>query len=267
MFFRQLDTQDLVFGINPTLLKQGHSKLILNAFYTKDKDRLKVLLAAPRFRHGITDAWEFNLSVPLVEIKQAGLVTTGVGDIVATLKWQPYAYKNREDGSARLLALVAGFAFPGNLPAAQVTVINQQAGLLPLEVGSDKTSFLLGASTFLAGRPWGLLSSFLINIEQKNECGNRDGHFFVYSLGIGRVLTQTKFWNVFGLVELDWIYESSSIHHNKVVPCTSNHILWIGPNLIVHQASREFKFGIQAPLAKINVKRDYRLFLAFEWEF
>lgn len=282
-----LYAQDLVFGLNPVLLKAGRTKLISDFFYVKNKDINSTLLASPRMRVGITDDWEWTLAVPLVKVKrknpltQEQVLTQGVADIVTTIKYQPYRYRDPSIGKVTLVTLLAGLAIPGNLPgAAPLALANQVVDpnlvapdvattgtACPFEFGDQKVSFLLGAATLVAGEPYGILSSLLIGIEQMNECGNREGHFFIYSLGIGKVLTHTKFWQIFGLIEFDWIYESSAVVNFEKVPCTSNHILWFGPNLIIHQDTRDLKFGVQVPLAELNRKRDYRLFLGFEWQF
>ena len=285
--YAAINCQDLVFGVNPVLLKGGRNKLGTDFFYVEDGDKLNSLGAAPTLRVGITDAWEWRLVVPLVKVKNKNpltgerVLTQGVADIITTIKYQPYAYRDPSIGKVTLFTLLAGLEIPGNFPGASPIALAGQVvdpnliipdttttgTACPFEFGDQKVSFLLGASTLLITRPWGILSSILIGLERINECGNREGNFFIYSLGIGKELANTSFWNVFGLIELDWIYESSAIVNFKKVPCTSNHIIWIGPNLIILQATRELKFGIQTPLDELNRKRDYRLFLGFEWEF
>lgn len=276
--------QDLVFGIDPILLKAGQIELTAIGLYIKDKERQKTLVGAPRFKWGITSRWEFNLTVPLVNQKQTlslanaltpfelcdkgpEIVTKGVGDIITSIKWQPYRYFDKENMEGRLLTLLGGVAWPGNLPGGAGPLVVEDQVITGTDFGCPKASLLVGASTLIVGAPWGLLASLLIGIERENELGNRPGHFFIYSYGVGRKFGDHKFADIYGLLEFDWIYESSAIRNGKRVPCTSNHIFWFGPNLIIEQDTREFKFGIQTPLAQINIKRDYRLFVAMEWEY
>ncbi len=275
-FSASIYSQDLVFGIDPILLKAGQIELATIGLYIKNKDREKILIGAPRFKWGITSKWEFNITVPFVEAKHSivapcapkdEITTTGVGDIITTLKWQPYASKDKETGSAKLFTLLGGFAFPGNLPGATPLLVEDEVVLTGTNAGCPTTSILVGAATLIVGAPWGLLASFLVGIERENERGNRLGHFFIYSFGAGRKFGTQKFMDIFGLIEFDWIYESNAVKNSKKVPNTSNHIIWFGPNVIINQNSREFKFGIQTPLAEVNIKRDYRIFVAMEWEY
>ena len=271
--------QDLVFGIDPILLKGGKIELAAIGLYVKDKERLKLLIGAPRFKWGITSRWELNVTVPLVNVKRTlsppspfplcdkgnEVVTKGVGDVITSIKWQPYRYVDRDEGEFRLLILLGGVAWPGNLPAAPL--VAEDLVVTGTDLGCDKASFLLGASTLLIGAPWALLASFLLGVERENECGNRPGHFFSYSYGFGRKFGNQKFADIYGLLSFDWVFESSARRNFKKVPNSDRHILWFGPNLLIEQGNtREFKFGIQVPLAEINIKRDYRLFVAMEWE-
>ena len=210
-------SQDLVFGIDPILLKAGQIEFAAIGLYVKDKERQKVLIGAPRFKWGITSRWEFNLTVPLVNIKRSVILapestlptfcdpcaigqeitTRGVGDVITSIKWQPYRYFDKENGEARLLTLLGGIAWPGNLPGTAPLLVESEVVTTGTGFGCPKASILVGASTLLIGEPWGVLASLLVGVERENELGNRPGHFFIYSYGLGRKFGESSFADIF----------------------------------------------------------------------
>ena len=158
-------------------------------------------------------------------------------------------------GTLKLVTLLAGITIP----------TGGEDKVPPISTGQP--SLLLGAATVLARAPWFGLTSLLINFETSNKCRDREGHFFVYSFGIGRKFGANSFVDVYSLIEFDWIFEGDKRLAGEPVPNTSNSILWVGPDILLEQKARSLKFGAQAPLAQSNISRDFRVFASFEYRF